>query len=123
MVIVIGSAPWAIGSADRKHTQSAILFRASLLTSVFMTPAYGPGTPFGELKVTRRTGVLRGGPGLPGNGANRPFISLVAGLAPGPRGHEMLRRAVATDCAPTPLRAIADSLSHPSFCEIARADG
>ena len=27
-----------------------------------MTTAYGPGTPFGELKVTRRTGVLRGGP-------------------------------------------------------------
>jgi hypothetical protein len=63
MAIVIGSAPWVIGSADRKHTQSAILFRASLLTSAFMTPAYGPGTPFDELKVTRRTGVLRGGPG------------------------------------------------------------
>jgi hypothetical protein len=63
MLIVIGSAPWAIGSADRKHTESAILFRASLLTSVCMTPAYGPGTPFGELRVTRRTGVLRAGPG------------------------------------------------------------
>ena len=63
MVIVIGSAPWAIGSADRKHTQSASLFRAFLLTSVFMTRAYGPGSPFGELKVTRRTGVLRGGSG------------------------------------------------------------
>src|SRR6266852_5585967 len=63
MLIVIGSAPWTIGSADRKHTQSAILFRAFLLTSVFMTPAYGPGAPFGELKVTRRTGVLRCGPG------------------------------------------------------------
>src|SRR5260370_39313482 len=63
MVIAIGSAPWAIGSADRKHTQSGILVRASLLTSVFMTPAYGPGAPFGELKVMRRTGVLRGGPG------------------------------------------------------------
>src|SRR5579864_5787920 len=77
MVIVIGSAPWVIVSgfcanspfvsADRKHTQSAILFRASLLTSVFMTPAYGPGTRFGDLKVTRRTGVLRGGPGLCGS--------------------------------------------------------
>src|SRR5262249_10444221 len=67
MVIVIGSAPWAIGSADRKHTQSAIQFRASLLMSVFMTPAYGPGSPFGELKVTRRTGVLPGGPGRCGS--------------------------------------------------------
>ena len=48
-----------------KHTgrSRAILFSASLPTSVFMTPAYGPGSPFGELKVTRRTGVLRGGPG------------------------------------------------------------
>ena len=41
-------------------------FMAFLLTSVFMTPAYGPGTPFGELKVTRRTGVLRRGPGRRG---------------------------------------------------------
>src|SRR6476646_7841879 len=61
MVIVIGSAPLAIGSADKKHRQSAILLRASLLTSVFMTPAYGPGTRFGKLKVTRRTGMLRNG--------------------------------------------------------------
>src|SRR5438034_4879852 len=63
MLIGFGSAPWAMGVADRKHRQSAMLFRASLLASVFMTPAYGPATPFGELKVTRRTGVLRGGPG------------------------------------------------------------
>jgi hypothetical protein len=61
MVIVTGSAPWAIGSADRRHTQSAILFRASLLTSVFTTPAYGPGTPFVEIKVARRTGMFRRG--------------------------------------------------------------
>jgi integrase-like protein len=46
--------------------QSAILFRAFLLTSVFMNPAYGPGGAFGELKVTRRTEVLRGGPGCCG---------------------------------------------------------
>ena len=45
MLIVIGFAPWAIGSADRKHTQSAILFRVCLVTSVFMTPAYEPGSP------------------------------------------------------------------------------
>jgi hypothetical protein len=32
MVIAIGSAAWAIGSADRKKTtQSAILFSAALL--------------------------------------------------------------------------------------------
>src|SRR4029077_11451118 len=61
MVIVIGSAPWAIGSADRKHPQSAILFKASLLTGVVITPAYGPGTPFGEIKVSRRTGMFRRG--------------------------------------------------------------
>src|SRR5437868_5521780 len=63
MVIVIGSAPWATGSADTKDMQSAILPRASLLRSDFITRAYGTGIPFGELKVTRRTGVLPGGPG------------------------------------------------------------
>lgn len=60
MAIVIGSAPWAIGNADRQNTQSAILFSTPLLTSVFMSPAYGLGALFEELKVTRRTGVLRG---------------------------------------------------------------
>ena len=35
--------------------------QASLLTSVFITPAYGPGTPFGEIKVSRRTGMFRRG--------------------------------------------------------------
>src|SRR5690349_15373774 len=59
---IIGSAPRAIGSADRKLTQSNRRFRASLLTSVFMTPTYEPRTSVGKLKVTRRTGVLRGGP-------------------------------------------------------------
>src|SRR5215510_4822792 len=63
MVIVIGSAAWVIGSADRKHTHSAVLIRASLLTSVFMTKSYGPGRAFGELNVTRRTRLLRTGPG------------------------------------------------------------
>jgi len=38
-VIVIRSAPWAIGSVDKNHTQSAILVRALLLMSVFMTLA------------------------------------------------------------------------------------
>src|SRR5690349_18364765 len=61
MAILIGSAAWAMGSADRKHTHSTILFRTPLPTRVFMTPAYGSGSPFGELKVTRRTGVLRDG--------------------------------------------------------------
>jgi len=43
--------------------QSPVLIKASLLTSIFMTPAYGPGSSFGDLTVTRRTGVLQGGPG------------------------------------------------------------
>ena len=42
--------------------QSTILFRAFLLTSIFMTPAYEPAVSLGELKVTKRTAVLRGGP-------------------------------------------------------------
>src|SRR5215831_11785003 len=62
MAITIGSAPRTIGSADSKHVESAILFSAPLPRNVFMAPAYGPGTPVGELKVLRRTGVLRGGP-------------------------------------------------------------
>src|SRR5580704_9223462 len=105
MAIVIGSAAWAIGSADRKHTESAILFRACLLTSVFMTSAYGPGAHSGELKVTRRTGVLRSDPGhcglVPGDVRNAPsliqrkkgmssFHSQLTQLSPylcGPRSH------------------------------------
>src|SRR5262245_46835460 len=46
--------------------QSATLSSAFLLTNVFMNPAYGPGGAFGELKVTRRTEVLRGGTGCCG---------------------------------------------------------
>jgi hypothetical protein len=45
VVIVIGSAALAIGSADRKPMQSANLFRVSLLRRVFMDPAYEPGSP------------------------------------------------------------------------------
>src|SRR5262249_25740298 len=63
MAIVIGSAPRAIGSADSKHTQSAIPFRESWRTGVLMAPGYGPVTPFGYLNVTRCKGALRGGPG------------------------------------------------------------
>ena len=54
--------------ADRKHRQSAILFRALLLISVFMTPAYGPGYPLWRVKgdetdgsVTRRSRALQVG--------------------------------------------------------------
>ncbi len=50
-------------SVDSKQTQSAILFRPLLLASIFMTPAYGPDTRLSKLKVTRGTGMLRGGPG------------------------------------------------------------
>jgi hypothetical protein len=60
MSIAIGSAPWAIRSAARKHTQSTLLLRVSLLTNFFMTPASKAGILFDESNVTRRTGVFRG---------------------------------------------------------------
>ena len=50
-------------SVDSKQTQNAILFRALLPARIFMTPAYGPDTRLSELKVTRGTGMVRGGSG------------------------------------------------------------
>jgi hypothetical protein len=45
MTILIGSAAWAIGSADKRHNPIFILLRALVLAKFLMTPAYGPGTP------------------------------------------------------------------------------
>jgi hypothetical protein len=38
----MGSAAWELGSACRKHTQTAKLVIVFLMMYVFIAPAYGP---------------------------------------------------------------------------------